>query len=62
MSYDTESINKRLDAIIYLLLKAQGPQKIFLGREILKELKEMGLELDVMKYHDEHGRFVPRMG
>jgi len=62
MSYDTESMNKRLDVIIYLLLKAQSPQKRFPGREIIKELREQGLDLDVIKYHDKHGRFVPRMG
>jgi len=62
MITDTESINKRLDAIVYLLLKAGSPQKRIPGREIIKELTEMGLDLDVIKYHGEHGRFVATMG
>ncbi len=62
MTTVTESTNKRLDTIIYLLLKAQSPQKRFPGREIIKELHEQGLDLDVIKYHDGHDRFVSRMG
>ena len=62
MSDDTESINKRLDTIIYILLKRGSPQKRIPGREIIMELKELGLDSEVVKYYSEHGRFVPRMG
>jgi len=44
-----ESTNKRLDAIIYLLLKAGSPEaSVSLGEKV-KELTEMGLDLDVVK-------------
>ncbi len=58
MTSDTESIVKRLDAIIYLLLKAQGPQSQIPPGEVVNELKAQGLELDVTKYFGEKGRQV----
>ena len=53
-----ESINKRLDAIIYLLLKAGSPEtSVSLGEKV-KELTEMGLDLDVVKSFAEKGRQI----
>jgi len=58
MATDTESINKRLDAIVYLLLKAGSPEaNISLGEKV-KELNEMGLELEVVKNFGERGRQI----
>ncbi len=58
MASDTESINKRLDAIVYLLLKAGSPEaNISLGEKV-KELNEMGLELEVVKNFGERGRQI----
>jgi len=58
MATDTESINKRLDAIVYLLLKAGSPEaSISLGEKV-KELNEMGLELEVVKNFGERGRQI----
>ena len=53
-----ESTNKRLDAIIYLLLMAGSPEtSVSLGEKV-KELTEMGLDLDVVKATSEKGRTV----
>ncbi len=58
MATDTESINKRLDAIVYLLLKAGSPEAgISLGEKV-KELNELGLELEVVKSFGEKGRQI----
>ena len=56
MTTDTESTNKRLDTIIYLLLKAQSPQSMIPPGEVVNELKAQGLELDVTKFFGEKGR------
>ena len=58
MSTDTESINKRLDAIVYLLLKAGSPEGSISIGEKVKELHEMGLDLEVVQNFGERGRKV----
>jgi hypothetical protein len=58
MASDTESINKRLDAIVYLLLKAGSPEASISIGEKVKELNEMGLELEVVKKFGEKGRQI----
>ncbi len=58
MASDTESINKRLDAIVYLLLKAGSPETGISIGEKVKELNEMGLELEVVKNFGEKGRQI----
>ncbi len=58
MATDTESINKRLDAIVYLLLKAGSPEaSVSLGEKI-KELTEMGLDIEVVKNFGQSGRQI----
>ncbi len=58
MASDTESINKRLDTIVYLLLKAGSPEtSISLGEKV-KELTAMGLDLEVVKNFGQSGRQI----
>ncbi len=58
MSTDAEAVTKRLDAIIYLLMKQNTQEKNTPESEMIAELSEMGLDLDVVKFFGETGRKI----
>ncbi len=58
MSTNTEAITKRLDVIIYLLLKQNTQEKSTPKSEMITELREMGLDLDVVKFFEDTGRKI----
>ena len=58
MSTDAEAVTKRLDVIIYLLLKQNTQEKNTPESEMISELSEMGLDLDVVKFFGDSGRKI----
>ncbi len=53
-----DAISKRLDAIIYLLVRQNSMERQKSVSEIGKELTSLGLDLDVTKHFDDTGSKV----
>ena len=58
MNEETRQITKRLDAIIYLLLKQHTQERNTPESEMIAELSELGLDLEVVKFFGETGRRI----